>query len=373
MAGAYGDRYSALDSSFAEGNGRQSQEIEPPYTLFVGNLPLNCVQGDIDYIFRDFKVISIRLVRDKETDKFKGYCFVEFEDEVSMRGALEYDNAEFEGRAIRVHPMKKNDRKNGGGQFRGNNRGSYNSRPGDSRGGYGDNRGSYGGNNGGSFGGRDYGGERSGSFNGGQRGSQGSFDGASSRGGYNSAQAGGYSAGVSRAGPGRYEQPGGNRGTYNNGNNSRVPASSGYSGGSYGASRGGYNQTGFRDEQAGGYGAGPRAGPRPGYTNPAGGNRGGNFREARANAPKPLIPSEDYNPDDEISTERPRIKLLPRTVAAPVCDLAPITSRDKIFGDAKPRDEGKFEAERKRKESESAKSESDAPEVSSEQPEEEEE
>lgn len=54
---------------------------------------MTCIQGDIDHIFKEMNVRKIRMVRDRDTDQFKGFCFVEFADQKSMDSALEFDNA----------------------------------------------------------------------------------------------------------------------------------------------------------------------------------------------------------------------------------------------------------------------------------------
>lgn len=237
----------------------------------------------------------------------------------------------FEGRPIRVHTVKGRDRERKNQNQRGGGRGgSYPPRQNDGR--------SYN-NQGSGYGDKSYNDQR------GPR----SYGDQGNR-GYS--QGGSYDRGASgapRSGPAnRYQAaPNGGRssGYQNNGDN--------YSGNNnygYGGNRN-YGGQGFRDDQ-GAYGQG-------GQRNQRGGNMGGrgNYRQNSGPAAgKPLAPTEDYNPEDETSSERPRIKLLPRTVEAPVCDLAPISSRDKIFGEAKPRDEIKVETERKRQESESAKS-----------------
>ncbi|XP_059049214.1 eukaryotic translation initiation factor 4H isoform X2 [Achroia grisella] len=93
---------------------------EPPYKAYVGNLPAGIIQGDINRIFPDLAIKNVRLVMDKETDKFKGFCYVEFEYLDDLIKAIEMNGAiNVEGNFIKIDVAeeKRNDR--GGGFDRG--------------------------------------------------------------------------------------------------------------------------------------------------------------------------------------------------------------------------------------------------------------
>lgn len=257
--------------------GRRPVPDEPPFTAFVGNLPNGLVQGDVSRIFSDINVKSVRLVHDRDTDKFKGFCYVEFDKREDLEKALEkHESVSIEGQLIRVDVAegKRSDR---GGGFRGG-------------------RGGPGG--GGGFGDR-------GPPRGGDR-------------------------GPPRGGPGgpppdRYPDSRGNRGMY--GGSFEDDQGRDWNRGGAGPRRDGPPRSGG----FGGSGGSGRDRDRErdrGFGSAVGGrDRGG----------RPFEEFKEPAPGD--SERRPRLKLAPRTVPTPVNALAETLQNASIFGGGKPREE----------------------------------
>lgn len=76
---------------------------EPPFTAYIGNAPDTMVQGDFEKaLFGHLKVKQVRLVRDRQTDRFRGFAYVDFEDADSLREAIGMDGTCVNDRPIRI-------------------------------------------------------------------------------------------------------------------------------------------------------------------------------------------------------------------------------------------------------------------------------
>ncbi|MFH4975579.1 hypothetical protein AB6A40_002288 [Gnathostoma spinigerum] len=135
---------------------------EPPFKVFVGNLPSDCIEGDIDAIFKGLSIREARLIRDHETDEFRGYAYVEFRTKEEMEKALELNGIEYDNKVLRIDvadaPKNRGAR---GGSY--GPRGGFGGRVG-SRGGGGFGRGGRGEHGGGGYDDRRMGARREGAY-----------------------------------------------------------------------------------------------------------------------------------------------------------------------------------------------------------------
>ncbi|KAJ3123731.1 hypothetical protein HK098_001663 [Nowakowskiella sp. JEL0407] len=111
-------------SSYESHSGRQDQfnssrrekvpfPTRPPYISHLGNLGYDVIEDDIHNLFSGLSISNVRLVKDRETNQFKGFAYVEFNNSDSLRSALEFSGEEFKGRSLRVEvaePPKRSER-----------------------------------------------------------------------------------------------------------------------------------------------------------------------------------------------------------------------------------------------------------------------
>lgn len=82
--------------------------------IYVGNLDYGVTENSIKELFSKYgKVESVALIKDKDTNRFRGFCFINMEDEDSKRAVEKLNKTKFVGRIIEVMPanMKKRRKK----------------------------------------------------------------------------------------------------------------------------------------------------------------------------------------------------------------------------------------------------------------------
>ena len=140
--------------------------------IYVGNLPYTADEESVRTLFSQHGTVdAVRLINDRETGRFRGFCFVEMPESDAQTAIARLNGQDMEGRPLRVNEAREREGGGGGGGGGGRGRGGYGG--GGGREGGGGGGGGYGGG-----GGRDGGGGNRGPGGGG-----GGRDGGGGRGG----------------------------------------------------------------------------------------------------------------------------------------------------------------------------------------------
>ncbi|PJE79327.1 hypothetical protein CI610_01712 [invertebrate metagenome] len=77
-------------------------------TLYVGNLAYTADEQDLDQAFAEYGSIDdIKLMRDRETGKSRGFAFITFSEEKDAQAGLDMDGKVLSGRPLRVNPARE--------------------------------------------------------------------------------------------------------------------------------------------------------------------------------------------------------------------------------------------------------------------------
>ena len=76
--------------------------------IFVGNLSYNTTEEDLQEAFQEFgQVDSARVIQDRETQRSRGFGFVEMPNDDEARAAVEaMDGKELDGRPLKVNEAR---------------------------------------------------------------------------------------------------------------------------------------------------------------------------------------------------------------------------------------------------------------------------
>jgi RNA recognition motif-containing protein len=111
--------------------------------LYVGNLTYKVNESDLEALFAPFGTVqSAQIIVDRETNRSKGFGFVEMDTDAQAQAAIQGLNGrEHDGRNLTVNEAKPREPRAGGGGYGGGRGGGYGG--GRSGGGYGGGGGRY--------------------------------------------------------------------------------------------------------------------------------------------------------------------------------------------------------------------------------------
>jgi cold-inducible RNA-binding protein len=92
--------------------------------LYVGNLSYEATESQVRSLFSEYgEIESIAMINDRDSGRFRGFCFVEMGDTAADAAIKGLDGVDVDGRSLRVNEAKPREDsgggRRGGGGFRG--------------------------------------------------------------------------------------------------------------------------------------------------------------------------------------------------------------------------------------------------------------
>ena len=84
--------------------------------IYVGNLSFNTTESDLENTFGEFgEVTSVKIIKDRDTGRSRGFAFVEMADSQAGGQAIEKVNLrEIDGRSVTVNEARPREDRRGG-------------------------------------------------------------------------------------------------------------------------------------------------------------------------------------------------------------------------------------------------------------------
>jgi RNA recognition motif-containing protein len=95
--------------------------------IYVGNLSFSTTEDEVRELFAEHGTVeSLAWITDRDTGRFRGFCFIEMEDNAAADAIKALDGHDFQGRGLRVNEAKPREERRGGGGRGGFGRGGGN-------------------------------------------------------------------------------------------------------------------------------------------------------------------------------------------------------------------------------------------------------
>lgn len=96
-----------ITAAIASSRGQTSEAVQNSRTLYVGNLPYRANEAAIRQLFSEHgQVFSVRLMKDRQTGKRRGFGFVEMAEDDAESAISALNESEFQERTLKVREAK---------------------------------------------------------------------------------------------------------------------------------------------------------------------------------------------------------------------------------------------------------------------------